>query len=68
MVRDLKQFMRECDACQRLKSETCLPVGLLQPLAVLDRPWLDSSMDFVEGWPKSRQKSMVFVVVDRFTK
>ena len=68
MVKDLKQFVRECDTCQRLKSETCLPVGLLQPLAIPNRPWLDISMDFVEGLPKSQQKSLVFVVVDRFTK
>ena len=68
MVRDLKQFVRECDACQRLKSETCLPAGMLQSLAVPNRPWLDISMDFVEGFPKSQQKSVVFVVVDRFTK
>ena len=68
MVRDLKQFVRECDACQWLKSDTCFPASLLQPLAVLDRPWLDNSMDFVEGLPRSEQKSMVFVVVDRFTK
>ena len=53
MVRDLKQFVRECDACQRLKSDTCFPVGLLYPLAILDRPWLDISMDFVEGLPRS---------------
>ena len=51
-----------------MKSETCLPAGLLQPLVMPDRPWLDISMDFVEGLPRSQQKSMVFVVVDRFTK
>ena len=51
-----------------MKSDTCLPAGLLQPLAVPDRPWLDISMDFVEGLPRSQQKSMVFVVVDKFTK
>ena len=45
MVRDLKQFVRECD--------TCFPAGLLYPLAILDRPWLDISMDFVEGLPRS---------------
>ena len=68
MVGDLKQFVKECDTCQRLKNETCLPAGLLQPLAIPDRPWLDISMDFVEGLHKSQQKSVVFVVVDRFTK
>jgi len=68
MVRDLKQFVRECDACQRLKSDTCFPAGLLQPLAIPNRPRLDISMDFMEGLPRSQQKSVVFMVVDKFTK
>ena len=54
MGKDLKQFIKECDVCQRLKSETCLPAGLLQPLVIPNRPWLDISMDFVEGLPKSQ--------------
>ena len=29
MGKDLKQFVKECDVCQRLKSETCFPTGLL---------------------------------------
>ncbi|XP_075633404.1 uncharacterized protein LOC142605861 [Castanea sativa] len=41
---------------------------LQQPLAVPDKPWLDISMNFVEGLPRSQQKSVVFVVVDKFTK
>ena len=68
MGKDLKQFIKECDVCQRLKSETCLPAGLLQPLVIPNRPWLDISMDFVERLPKSQQKLVVFVVVDKFTK
>ena len=31
-------MVRECDACQRLKSDTYFPTGLLQPLAIPDRP------------------------------
>ena len=68
MGTDLKKLIKECDVCQRLKNETCFPAGLLQPLVIPARPWLDISMDFVEGLPKSQQKSVVFVVVDRFTK
>lgn len=60
--------MRECDVCQKLKHETYFPTGLLQPLPILERPWLDVSMDFIEGLPKSHLKSMMFVVVDRLTK
>ena len=60
--------MRKCDVCQKLKHETCFLAGLLQPLPILDKPWLDVSMDFVEGLPKSHLKFVVFVVVDRLTK
>ena len=68
MVKDLKQYVRECDVCQRLKNETCFPTGLLQPLTIPERPWLDVSMELIEGLPKSHIKTVVFVVVDRLTK
>ena len=54
--------------CQKLKHETCFPTGLLQSLPIPERPWLDVSMDFSEGLPKSHLKSVVFVVVDILTK
>nr|XP_023872616.1 uncharacterized protein LOC111985197 [Quercus suber] len=66
--KDLKQYVKECDTCQKLKHETCFPTGLLQPLPIPEKPWLDVSMDFVEGLPKSHLKFVVFVVVDRLTK
>ena len=50
---DLKQYVRECDVCQKLKHETCFLTGLLQPLPIPERPWLDVSMDFIEGLPVS---------------
>ena len=28
----IKQFIRECDVCQQVKSKTSVPTGLLQPL------------------------------------
>ena len=68
MGRDLKQYIKECDVCQKLKNETCYPVGLLQTLSIPERPWTDVNMDFVEGLPKSQMKTVLFVVVDRLTK
>ena len=65
---DVRKHVRECDTCQRLKAETCNIAGLLQPLHVPDKLWLDVSMDFVEGLPKSQSKDVVLVVVDRLTK
>ena len=46
---DVKKHVKECDTCQRLKAETCNVASLLQPLTIPDKPWLDVSMDFVEG-------------------
>nr|XP_023885311.1 uncharacterized protein LOC111997457 [Quercus suber] len=65
---DVRKLVRECDICQRLKYETCNPAGLLQPLPIPEKPWMDVSMDFVEGLPKSQFKDVVLVVVYRFTK
>ena len=65
---DVKKHVKECDACQRLKAETCNVAGLLLPLPIPDKPWLDVSMDFVKGLPKSQSKDVVLVVEDRLTK
>lgn len=64
----MKKLVSECDTCQRNHHETILPPGLLQPNAIPDSAWMDISMDFVEGLPKSNGMSVILVVVDRFTK
>jgi hypothetical protein len=44
------------------------PAGLLQPLQVLSMVWADIAMDFVEALPKVSGKSIILMVVDRFSK
>lgn len=68
MKKYVRRFVAECDICQRNHYEAILPPGLLQPNKIPDGAWLDISMDFIEGLPKSGGKSVVLVVVDRFTK
>ena len=68
MKKDLMQYIKECDVCQRVKHENCRLAGLLQPLPIPSKPWLVVSMDFIEGLLKAQLKSVILVVVDRLTK
>lgn len=44
------------------------PAGLLHPLQLSDRIWMDISMDFIESLPSSRGHTIILVVVDHLSK
>ncbi|XP_072076494.1 uncharacterized protein [Arachis hypogaea] len=68
MRRDVEKFCAKCVACKQAKSKS-LPHGLYAPLPVPMHPWVDISMDFVLGLPRTRKgRDSIFVVVDRFSK
>ena len=53
---------------QAAKSHT-LPHGLYTPLPVPTLPWVDVSINFILGLPRTqRGKDFIFVVTDRFSK
>ena len=60
--------MTGCLVFQQNKVETIKTHGLLQPLSIPSQRWREVSVDFVTGLPKSEGKSVIMVVVDRFTK
>ena len=68
MKTDLKNFIKECDFCHRIKSETSAPASLLQPLAIPTMAWADVSLDFVEGLPTSQGFEVILVMVYWLTK
>jgi hypothetical protein len=66
MKKTVELFVAECPVCQRSKSEHCH--SLLNPLRIPAMAWSFISMDFIEGHPKSAEKNVILVVVDRLTK
>lgn len=68
MKKDIRTHVKECDTCQRNKTENIAPARLLQSLLIPNKGWSDISMNFIDGLPMSRGKYVIFVVVDRFTK
>jgi hypothetical protein len=64
----VQDFVRTYSMCQRNKTEQLHPAGLLQPLEVPSTVWTDVAMEFVEGFPHVHGKSVVLIVIDRFSK
>ncbi|GBG64345.1 hypothetical protein CBR_g41546 [Chara braunii] len=68
MKNDCIEYVRSCKVCQRNKSTTRAPLGLLRPLPNPDQLGDSVSIDFMDMQVKSRHgKSQVMVIVDRFT-
>nr|GEY30806.1 Ty3/gypsy retrotransposon protein [Tanacetum cinerariifolium] len=66
--KSVKDFIRKFLVCQQTKYSTQATRGLLQPLPTPAVVWEDISMDFIIGLPASKGLTVIFVVVDRFSK
>ena len=61
---DVQKICDKCIVCKQAKSKS-KSHGLYMPLLVPSMPWVDVSMDFVLGLPRSKYgNDSIFVVVD----
>ena len=68
MGKDVKEFVKSCDRCQRCKGGR-QQEGLLLSLPVPSHPWEDISMDMIVGLPSTKGgQNTIFMFVDRLTK
>ena len=68
MCKSVHIFCDKCIACRKAKSKV-QPHDLYTPLPIPTMPWVDISLDFILGLPKtSKGMDSIFVVVDHFSK
>jgi len=68
VYKDTKRFIDNYYNCRRAKPRYKSPTGLLTPLPIPDRPWLNIAMDFVIGLPLYEGIDAILIVVDRLLK
>ncbi|KAF8051235.1 hypothetical protein N665_1769s0001 [Sinapis alba] len=69
MKSDVAVWVAKCPTCQLVKAKHQVHSGLLQNLPIPEWKWDHITMDFVTGFPTTRNwKDAVWVVVDRLTK
>ncbi|XP_013628485.1 PREDICTED: uncharacterized protein LOC106334699 [Brassica oleracea var. oleracea] len=67
MKQDVERVCSRCVTCKQAKSKVH-PTSLYTPLPISEHPWVDISMDFVLGLPRTKRgRDSIFVVVDRFS-
>jgi hypothetical protein len=70
MLKHVHEYVQTCEICNRSKSTTSAPFGMLEAPQLPHIPFLSMSMDFIMTLPKDPISGYdaILVVVDRFTK
>jgi len=65
---DVQRFVIDSQHVDKISLKFYLKI-LYTPLLVLREPWVDISMDFMLGLPRSKRgRNSIFIVVDKFSK
>ncbi|QRW15631.1 Retrotransposable element Tf2 protein [Rhizoctonia solani] len=64
----VNSYVSHCKTCIRSKPTNQVPVGLLKPLQIPERPWEDIAYDMIVGLPISEGFNAILTVIDRFSK
>ena len=67
ITKEVKQYVKEYDACQHNKNHTKQLVGKLIPNSILKKPWAYISADFITKLLLAQGYDSILVVVDRLT-
>jgi len=68
VTKEVKQYMEECDQCQRMKNRAEMLAGKLRPNKIPEKLWQYISVDFITKLPVSKGHDSILVVCNRFSK
>jgi hypothetical protein len=68
MIRNVKQYIRNCHICRRFKTARDKYNELLNSLSMFDRSWTDIILDFVTKLSDSRDYNAILMIVNRLSK
>jgi len=68
VMKKVRKYMNEYDACQHCKNRSKAPVGKLIPNIIPEKPWSYISADFITKLPLAQGYNTILVVCDRFSK
>jgi len=68
VTKEVKQYVKGYDQCQRMKNRAEMPAGKLRFNEVPERPWQHILVDFIIKLPVSKGYDSILVVCDGFLK
>jgi hypothetical protein len=68
MIKNVKQFIRNCHICKKAKAARNKYQELLNSLSIFDRFWIDIIFDFVIELSDSRNYNVILMIIDRLNK
>ncbi len=68
MIRDVKQFIKNCHICRRSKAVRDIYNEFLNSLSISNRSWTDIILNFVIELSESRDYNAVLMIINRLSK
>lgn len=69
MSNEVKQYVKKCETCGRIKVSQKLPLGLMGHHRTVTKPWQIISLDLMGPFPKSKKcNTMLLVITCLFSK
>ncbi|KAK3568024.1 hypothetical protein QTP86_028616, partial [Hemibagrus guttatus] len=68
LSQDMEEYVEVCATCAQSRMRHQLPMGLLEPLPIPQRPWSHMVVDFITGLPDSEGYNTILVAINRFSK